>query len=330
MTEKRNLGDIFNMILADDKGKFDTEVHSKSLRMDNNGILSDDSTQFSLTDWATTQLAGKLEIPVRYFKKCPPELQAQNFNHWAQNTETNWLLRSRSAGNENVIRAVLAAGKYSKLDNGHIVEMLKQILGDGSKTDYDINMWNLDDGGFHLRLTFPDLTTNIGTLSDGKPDTHRVGLHIANSEVGKRSVLITPLVYRLVCTNGLMRWTSDGDSLQLRHVYLKENEIYGRVATAIGTALKAGDAMIQQLVQAKETEIEDPLAIIRQMSEAKQYSQAMTDTLIMSYAMNQAQTGQNLFSVVQAITETAQKSSHPDYRIEMEKDAADLLAKMVA
>jgi hypothetical protein len=333
--QKRNLGDIFKMILADNEGKFDEEIPAKELFMENNGqiVYPTDAghyTQFSLTDWAQTQMAQKLEIPVRYFKKCPPELQAQQFNYWTQNSYSNWLFRARAAGNENLVRAVLSADRYSKLDNEHIVEMLRGILGEGDKADYDVSMWHLDDGGFHLRLTFPDLTTNIGTLADGSPDIHRVGLHIANSEVGKRSVMITPLVYRLVCTNGLMRWTNDGDSLQLRHVHLQHHEIYGRVAQAIGMALKAGDAMIKQLIQAKETPVENPLDIIRALAGDRQYSQAMTDTLTMSYAMNQAQTGANLFSVVQAITETAQKASHPDYRIEMEKDAADLLAKMVA
>jgi hypothetical protein len=331
---KRNLGDIFKMILADNDGKFDTEINTKNIQMGNDGILTlkEDhwDRRFSLTDWATTQMAGKLEIPVRYFKKCPPELQAAQFNHWTQNSDTNWLLRNRVAGSENLVRAVLSADRYSKLDNEHIVEMLQGILGAGDKADYDVSMWHVDDSGFHLRLTFPDLTTNIGTLADGSPDTHRVGLHIANSEVGKRSVLITPLVYRLVCTNGLMRWTNDGDSLQLRHVHLQHHEIYGRVAQAIGTALKAGDTMIKQLIEAKQTPIENPLDIIRALAEDKQYSQALTDTLTMSYAVNQAQTGANLFSVVQAITETAQKASHPDYRIEMEKDAADLLVRLVA
>lgn len=327
---KRNLGDIFNTIMADNQGKFDSEILAKDLIMEDSGIVTSTSANYSLSDWATTQLAGKLEIPVRYFKKCPPELQAAQFNHWAKNSEANWLLRGRSAGNENIIRAVLSADRYSKLDNEHIVEMLKGILGTGDKTDYDVSMWHLDDGGFHLRLTFPDLTTNIGKLADGTPDIHRVGLHIVNSEVGKRSVMITPLVYRLVCTNGLMRWTNDGDSLQMRHMHLQHHEIYGRVAQAVGTALKAGDNMIKQLIQAKETPIENPLDIIKMLAEDKQYSQALTDNLTMSYAMNAAQTGANAFSLVQAITETAQKSSHPDYRIEMEKDAADLLVKLVS
>lgn len=335
MTEnKRNLGDIFRQILEDDKNKFDTEVAAASLRMTESGRLFDLNHErlngFELTDWATTQLASKVGIPVRYFKSCPPELQAQNFNFWAEQQRGNYLLRGRDLGGGNrLARAILSADHYSRIDNGHIVEILQKILGNGEKAGYGIAMWHLDDGGFHLRITFDDLTTQIGKLKDGSPDTHKVGLHIINSEVGKRSITIAPMVYRLVCTNGLMAWRNDGEIFTQRHVHLKDHEIYGRVAEAIGTALKAGNDIVSELVIAKQTAIINPLDIIAQLAEDKQYSKALTDTLSLSYAANQAQTGSNVFSLVQAITETAQQASHPDTRIELERDAGRLMAKLL-
>jgi hypothetical protein len=334
MTNNRNLGDIFKQIVEDDKNKFDTNLVAKNLRMDSQGLIHDQADvfgkPFQLTDWATTQLASKVGIPVRYFKNCPPELQAENFNYWAEKQDTSWLLRGRDLGDGNrLARAILSAEHYSKIDNGHIVEILQKILGNGEKTGYGINMWHLDDGGFHLRVTFDDLAKNIGTLKDGTPDTHKVGLHIINSEVGKRSISIAPMVYRLVCTNGLMAWRNDGEIFTQRHVHLKEHEIYGRVAEAIGGALKAGNDIVEELIMAKQTAIINPLDIIAELAQEKQYSRALTDSLSLSYAANQAQTGSNVFSLVQAITETAQQASHPDTRIELERDAGRLMAKLL-
>ena len=37
-------------------------------------------------------------------------------------------------------------------------------------------------------------------------DTLTVGIHISNGEVGRRSVRVDAVVYRLVCTNGLIRF----------------------------------------------------------------------------------------------------------------------------
>jgi hypothetical protein len=331
---KKTLADIFAEIVADDSNKFDTEVEANSLLMTPEGRLTRGRGSMSMTDWATTQLASKLEIPVRYFKACPPELQAQNFNHWASQSDDRWLLRSRNLGGDGkLIRAVLSADKYGKLDNADITGMVQRMFP--SSADYSVDMWHLDDAGFHLRMTMPDLTTDIGRLRDGRPDTHRVGVHIANSEVGKRSIIITPMVYRLVCTNGLMRWEATEGTYRRRHVITgvnagaSERIIYGEVAEAVGHALKAGNEIVETLRAAKETPVVNPLDVIKQLAADRKYSQVMTDAIQTSYAANVAQTGANAFSLVNAITESAQRTSHPDTRAEFEADAMTLLERLV-
>jgi hypothetical protein len=43
------------------------------------------------------------------------------------------------------------------------------------------------------------------------------GIDIANSELGLRSVQITPVTYRLVCLNGMRSWRSEA-AMRMRHI----------------------------------------------------------------------------------------------------------------
>lgn len=333
MSEKKDLGQLFEEILNDDANKADVTVAANQLRMDEFGRVTsldllESARTLNLSDWALTQATGKLNIPTRYFKSCPPQLQAENFNHWASRADGEWLLRSRDVGNAMYVRGVLSAERYTRFDNAQLVEILQKMFGATSR-DYELVLTHLDDGGFHARLVFHDLTAEIGSLRDGRPDVHKVGLHISNSEVGRRSVLIAPMVYRLVCTNGLMRWEADGDALQMRHVHLRPEELYNRVAEGAAKALRVGDKMLNELRLAKEVPVENPLDVVRELAKERQYSQAFTDNLVMAYAANAAETGHNVFSVVQAMTQMAQ-SFPPDDRIEIERDAASVMKAWVA
>jgi hypothetical protein len=63
-----------------------------------------------------------------------------------------------------------------------------------------------------LRITVPNEGVAV------RPgDVIEYGLDIGNSELGLRSVQVTPVTYRLICTNGMRAWKSEA-ALRMRHV----------------------------------------------------------------------------------------------------------------
>ncbi|MCA8939126.1 MAG: hypothetical protein KDB07_04935, partial [Planctomycetes bacterium] len=66
-----------------------------------------------LKDTALAQLAAKLNVPASYLRRCPPELLAQNINHWLQQDDNRELLL-RCDGDQ--ARAVLSP-RYQRVDN---------------------------------------------------------------------------------------------------------------------------------------------------------------------------------------------------------------------
>ena len=68
------------------------------------------------------------------------------------------------------------------------------------QSQYEVQWLAITEESWHLRLVDPKLSRDVLP-----GDRVIAGLHIGNSEVGKRSVTVDALVYRLVCEDGLVR-----------------------------------------------------------------------------------------------------------------------------
>jgi hypothetical protein len=322
---------IFKQLEDEAKTKKDFMIHPHDIRMNSEGRLVSRERELThhTTDWALGQLASKTGVPVRYLRNCPPDLQAINVNHWLQKFDkdkhNNWLVRTQTGESNGIVRGLLSE-RYSPFDDHEILGILNQFFGE-TDANIDIKWWHRDDTGFHLRIVFDDLTTDVGKLADGQPDIHKVGLHIENSEVGAKSIRITPLVYRLICSNGMMGWglNKDMEVFQQRHIYLKQHEMYGRVAEAIGNALKVGDSVIDDLVKAKTVKIADPLDVIKKLSEKNKYSKELTEKIQGAFMIEE---GNDAFHVLQAFTRGCQELK-ADQRVAIETDAGKMLHQLI-
>lgn len=306
--------------------KRDAILDFSSIRMNENGQITSPNgglENYRMTDWASSQLCQKLGIPFRYYEACPPALRQTNVNYWLERIESkDMMFRLRDQGQDKVIRGILSSA-YTKYDNHEILELVYNYL-EKANQDFDIQMWKQDDDGFHLRITFEALTTSIGLTPDGQEDVHKIGIHVMNSEVGKSAVRIIPLVWRQVCSNGLMAWASDGNIFSQRHLYIPVETMEERVAVAIGDALKMGDMTLDILKKAKEKRVDNPYEVIDKLAKEKKYTKKFTEKVKDSYAQENDGQEKSLFYVIQAFTR-ASRDLKEDMRVDVERDAASLL-----
>ena len=211
----KTLADVRDQLARDDCGKWDATVPCRQLALHRGRLTFPQATSdgydggLALTPWATSQLCQRLGLPTIYIKRCPPHLQDANVNHWLRaetigshgdvDKDSEWLLRAKGAS----VRGVLTA-KYSRLDNAQLLAALLPLL---SGTRYEVSLVQLTPESFHLRLVDPTLSRDVLP-----GDRLMVGSRLANSEVGLRAVTVDALVFRLICTNGLIRRIS-GKSL---------------------------------------------------------------------------------------------------------------------
>jgi hypothetical protein len=327
----KTLDDVREQVQSDDSGKWDSIVPCQQISLYQGRLVfplaqADGYDEgMALTPWALSQACQRLGLPTAYFKKCPPQLQDQNFNYWNQSAEVGrqlvkadadpdgaWLLRSKGA----TVRGVLSS-RYARLDNTHLLEALFPLL---SGTRYQVGLVQLSSESLHLRLVDPLISRDVLP-----GDRLLVGIHVANSEVGLRAVTVDACVFRVVCTNGLIRRINNRSLLRQRHLHVSEPRFKEMLERAIGEAVTVAAAFIEQMALAIKTPIPDPEQALSVLADAWKLSQ-QTVEFVRFALYGESQHGQQdtLYGLVNALTNAAQRLS-PDDRFELETLAGVLI-----
>ena len=192
-------------ILRQKDAKEDYMVDTQFLQMDASGddvvlrVLDenkDDQIEpLDIGEIAHRQIGTHLSIPAKYYAKMlaeKPELLCANVNSWMEDSPSKRMLRVL----DGKARAFLS-NRYLRLDHYEIVSAILPILGE--MPDAQFESCQITEGHLYIKVVNPRLQAEV---TPG--DIVQSGLIISNSEVGLGSVTVQPLVYRLVCSNGMI------------------------------------------------------------------------------------------------------------------------------
>lgn len=192
-------------ILLQKDRKEDYIVNTPNLRMEASGTdmllrVLDDSGEDRIEPLdigynAHRQIGTYLSIPAKYYSKMQeenPELLSVNVNSWFERTAKQRMLRVL----DGRARAFLS-NRYKRLDHYQIAEAVLPVIG--QMPDVRFESCQITEDRMYIKAVNPRLQTEV---TPG--DIVQAGLIISNSEVGLGSVSIQPLVYRLVCKNGMV------------------------------------------------------------------------------------------------------------------------------
>lgn len=150
---------------------------------------------FDVSRLAHQQIASRLNIPFRYYMKMMeemPSLLDTNVNTWLMRTPEKRMLRTLD-GN---LRAFLS-DRYRRLDNLEFCQSILPIIN--QMAGAEIKSCEVTPDHMYLKVINHTLRSEV---TPG--DIVEAGFVVSNSEVGFGSVSVAPLIYRLVCTNGLI------------------------------------------------------------------------------------------------------------------------------
>lgn len=172
-------------------------------------LVLEDHDSFKMTEHCHSQIAGRLKIPKRYYDRMrdvSPELFAQNVNHWFKQEPEMRMIRTLDGD----ARAFLS-NHYRALDNYDLMSAALPTLQEAAnnETGMEIKSCEVTSLRLYLKVVFPRVQGEVK-----KGDPVQAGIVISNSEVGAGAVKVEPLVYRLVCTNGMIA----GSTLRKYHV----------------------------------------------------------------------------------------------------------------
>ncbi len=204
MKEGLSLQEMAAEITRQNELKEDYLVNTKNLRMETCGDhvylhMYDNGSEpmepMEIGSIAHRQFGTLLNIPAPYYDKMLseyPDLLTQNVNAWLERTPSTRMLRTMGG----TARAILSK-RYKRIDNMEVATAVLPILSEIEGARFE--SCQITESRMYMKVVNERLTAEV---SPG--DIVQAGIIISNSEIGMGAVNIQPLVYRLVCRNGMI------------------------------------------------------------------------------------------------------------------------------
>lgn len=202
MKQGRTLEELGRELQRQRKLRKDFVADTRSLEMESSEkdarmrlFLEDKENSFAVSDTAHQQIASRLQIPLRYYQKMRleyPALLDENINSWFAKTPERRMIRVL----DGRVRAFLS-DRYRRLDNLELCAAVLPIIQEMKGAD--IESCEVTDSHLYIKVINKKLKAEVGV-----GDIVQAGFCISNSEVGLGSLKVEPLIFRLVCKNGLI------------------------------------------------------------------------------------------------------------------------------
>lgn len=284
MSHMTTMGNVLERASNMSRNYADHYIPVKDISFNNLESINIGNRTHKLRPVAQQSISNRLGIPIQYLRRCTPELQEFNMNHWIKK-EKNEELFFRFDGDD--VRAIFTP-RYIPTDNLEVLHRLESL-------NYPLNtrVQCALDGEFML-ISIPDgrQSFSIGT------EKMIPGVSISNSEVGLASLSISVFILRLVCTNGMISKTAV--SASYKHISDKILQEFPNVLENVSQELgKQKDQFRLSL----DSKVDDPESTIssfnRQFELGKEEKEAVEWALPLEY-------GFTMFHVVNAYTKAAQ------------------------
>ncbi|MBW3512123.1 DUF932 domain-containing protein [Janthinobacterium sp. NKUCC06_STL] len=204
MKEGRTLKNLAAELARQLSNKKDMIVPSMKMRLSTSGtghctLLIDETDiarEYPVNDFALRQISDKHAIPYGYFERMrleKPMLLDQNVNTWLHaNPNVNRLVRTL----DGRARAFLT-DRYRRIDNWDLANFILPILDRLPGARFE--SVELTDSRMFLKVVTDKICCEVAP-----GDIIQAGVVVSNSEIGHGKLRVEPLIYRLVCRNGMI------------------------------------------------------------------------------------------------------------------------------
>lgn len=265
------------------------------------------------SDHAFSQLCAKLGVPVRYMKKCIEKgelpLVQDNLNTWLNKEDKDLLIRIY----DDRIRGVLSS-RYSVLDTPDIITSLHGVV---NTDEFEVKNYFLNEERFHARLV------NKEPMKVNGEDLFS-GLQIDSSDVGRNNLTVQFLVYKQVCTNGLILPKLNGTVFQQKHIGITTQEFSNRLREGLEVVPELIAQAEEVITKNKGTKSYSKKDFEDLLSRIKDQTLLSKDSITKLEEIVKTKYDFNRWGVINGITEIAQDFTL-DRRLELERYAGSLL-----
>ena len=202
MKQGRTLQALGEELTRQRSARKDFLADTRNLEISSNGngsvlsvFLENQRHEYTINSLAHQQIAARLNIPYRYYQKMQeeePSLLDENVNTWFQKTPERRMVRVLD-GN---VRAFLS-DRYRRLDNLELCAAVLPVIQEMKGAS--LESCEVTETHLYLKVINRKLKAEVAV-----GDVVQAGFVVSNSEVGLGSLKVEPLVFRLVCKNGMI------------------------------------------------------------------------------------------------------------------------------
>lgn len=272
MQTGKNLSDLAATVMAQADMRHDFLAATKATSVDvvdgKARLVVENEGSYRLNETAMSQIGEWAGVPAKYAARMAaeaPELMAQNFNHWLHSADDSRMVRTWRNGS-HIARAFLS-DRFRRIDNDLVLGTIVETLGaiEEQVGRIELRSMEVTERRLYIQAVFPRLEGEVG-----KGDVVQAGVSITNSEIGYGAFSVSPLVFRLVCLNGLimpdgrLRANHVGRRLDAEAITYQSDTI---MADNRALSLKARDTI---LAAASEATLTSHLGKLRALTEGEQ------------------------------------------------------------
>lgn len=269
---------------------------------------------FSITKPCHTQIAEKLEIPLKYYHKMEesaPELLVENVNTWLPKNGKDIFIR----GLGNSVRAFLS-DRYRVIDH---LDVLLCALNELQAHDAEIEDCYLSEIEMNIKIK----SQRLRDFVRHKDDLIMGGLFLTNSESGHKALRLEPRLFRVKCSNGMIV-----EELVIREIHLgnadeADDEIfYLTLRRSIQGLFNGFGEIVNTLRESTEIKVRNPQKIISNVADHYKLSESQKNNILMAFG---AEPEYDKYGIANALTLAAQKEESWEKSVEMERIGGRLI-----
>lgn len=293
-----------------------------------------------VTNWAFGQLAARADAPAGYLRALPAPLAAQCVNHGlAASVESGDRANLLIHRNGSYVVRALTSDKYDRIWNADITARLLRLVADqpywhlplAYSRDPRTEGQMVPRGAYasdHDAFVF--LVDTDHPIDGGAGHAMNRGFFVWNSEVGASSFGVMTFLFDHVCGNHIVWGAAGVVEMRVRHVGAAHDRAFRGLAYELR-------AYAQSSVAGVEADIRKARGIILGANKEKTLDAILSRRIPdlsrkrLSEAYDAAEASPrygspgSLWGMVNGITEIAQKTTHTDARMDLDRAAGKLL-----
>jgi hypothetical protein len=304
---------------------------------DNKGleIAGPNGHRYAPTHHAFGQLAQLAEAPGGYLRTLPSPIAADCVNYGLQfkrNVEDVGILLQRNGS--SMLRAATGP-RYGRIWNADVIGALVRQFGDGVSGDWRVP----GEFGKAVEVTKDNTTLFAGDrdmfvfLADevnrieipnrrhGGSGTLARGFFTWNSEVGDKTFGIGTFLFDYVCCNRIVWGASGYQEVKIRHTSAAPDRFMEELQPALITyARSSGDGIVKAVTAAQAARLDKVDEWL-----ATRFGKRMVAPLQAVHMLEEERPIETVWDAVTAATAHARASKWQDQRVDLERQAGDLL-----